>query len=89
MLIVLLWNVLQSYHDLKRDVRVRKEVYKTTELIMQFMCESTLYLIDKHLAYNFDLGLFCKETLSGSEFVAQQATKLHRSIADVRFIGKG
>ena len=38
--VVLLWNVLQSYHDLKRDVHVRKEVYKTTELIMQFMCES-------------------------------------------------
>ena len=48
--VVLLWNVLQSYHDLKRDVRVRKEVYKTTELIVQFMCESTVYLIDKHLA---------------------------------------
>jgi hypothetical protein len=52
--VVLLWNVIQSYHDLK-------EVYKTTELLVQFMCESSLYLYNKRLAYNFDLGLFCKK----------------------------
>jgi hypothetical protein len=56
--VVLLWNVPRSCHDLKSDVHGRKELYTITELIVQFMCESTLYLYSKQIAYNFDLGLF-------------------------------
>ena len=38
--VVLLWNVLWSYHNLK-------EVYTTTELTVEFMCESSLHLYNK------------------------------------------
>ena len=41
--VVLLWNVIRSYHDLK-------EVYKTTELLVQFMCESSLYFVQQALS---------------------------------------
>ena len=41
--VVLLWNVIRSYHDLK-------EVYKTTELLVEFMCESSLYFVQQALS---------------------------------------
>jgi hypothetical protein len=49
-IVVLLWNVLQSYHDLKRDVLDRKEVYTTTEVIVQFMCESTFVFAQQSIS---------------------------------------